>query len=279
VLLGCVALLVLAPAALAAEGTGKISGTVTEATKPLNGLQNIEVTVYEANEFPVGFAITKANGEYTVEGLPSGSYKVRFSPAFESGLNYAPQYYEEKSSFSEATPVLIATEGEVKSAINARLHEGGKIEGRVTEAAVPHNGLQKIEVTVYELGKNEFPAGSATTNASGEYTVVGLPSGSYRVAFSPGFESGLNYVTQYYEGKSSSASANLVVVTQGITTPNINAKLEVGGEVSGTVTDASTHAAMPNVGVFALGAGEVLDGFAITNGSGQYTIVGLATNS
>ncbi len=281
VLLGCVAALVFAPGAIAAEGTGKISGTVTAAGSHVD-LQNIEVVVYEAggSELPVGFAVTNASGEYTVQGLASGSYKVEFSPDHESGVNYITQYYHDKASLAAAEPVVVVS-GETTEHVEAELQEGGKITGTVTaftesEDIVP---LGNIEVTAYEAGGAEFPVGYATTGAGGEYTMVGLASGSYRVRFSPGLESGLNYVTQYYEGKSSLASANPVLVTQGATTSGIDAELRRGGEIEGMVTDASTHAAVASVYVFAFGADEALAAVTRTNASGHYTIAGLATGS
>ena len=279
VLLGCIALLAGAQTALAAEGTGRISGTVTEAVSPFAGLGKIEVTVYEAggSEFPVGFATTNASGQYTVEGLAGGSYKVEFAPEFESGLNFVTQYYNNKPPV-EAEQVVVV-EGETTKNIDAKLQEGGKIEGTATEAASPFGGLEKIEVTVYEAGGSELPVGFATTKAGGKYTVVGLAGGSYKVGFSPGFESGLNYVTQYYEGVSSLAGAKPVSVVQGATTEGIDAKLQVGGKVTGSATDASTHAALSGIYVFAVGAGEALAGLARTNASGRYTIVGLASGS
>ena len=279
-LLGWMALLIIAPSAFAAEGAGAISGTVTAAVSHEN-LQGIEVVVYEAGEeLPVGFATTKANGEYMVEGLASGPYKVEFSAGFESGLNYVSQYYDDASSLAAAEPVPV-TQGAATPGIDAELQEGGELSGTVTrytpsEDIVP---LKNIEVTVYPATGMERPVGFATTKADGEYTVEGLASGSYKVEFSVGFESALNYVTQYYEDAPTLAAAASVSVTQGATTKGINAELRAGGEIEGTVTDASTHAAVSNAEVEVLGAGGVADGEALTDANGQYTIGGLATGS
>jgi len=80
-------------------------------------------------------------------------------------------------------------------------------------------------VTAYEVGGSKLPAGYATTNEKGEYTIVGLAPDSYKVEFSPTPESGLNFVTQYYNGKPSLPTANEVEVTKGATTEKINVKL------------------------------------------------------
>lgn len=174
---------------------------------------------------------------------------------------------------------MSVNQGETTPGIDAKMQVGGEITGRVTDAST-HQGLSGIDVSaVSEASEEEVSFGFATTEGDGEYTVRGLAAGSYKVEFSPGFESGLNYVTQYYDGESSLASANLVSVTLGGATTGIDAALEEGGEISGTVTDATTHVDLPDIAVLAIGAGEASGGFTVTGASGQYTIPGLATGS
>ncbi len=284
--LGCLALLATAllacaPAALAAEGTGKISGTVTEAASPHNGIAQIEVTVYETgeSEFPVGSAITGEHGEYTVEGLASGHYEVEFSPEFESGLNYVSQYYKDESSSATAEPVKVV-QGETTKEIDAEMQVGGELEGTVTAACAceEHNPLKGIEVTAYKVGESKFPVGYATTNEKGEYTIAGLVSGAYEVKFAPG-ESGLNYVFQYYMDKPSLAAAEQVIVIQGKAMEKIDAELQEGGKIEGTVTDALTHTPLAGIYVVAVGSGEAFAAAADTNASGEYTLLGLASGT
>lgn len=282
--LGCIALLlVLAPGALAAESTGRISGTVTKAVG-MEGIEGIEVCAFgtsgELEEPSVELcATTGAGGSYIISGLPSGEYDVEFAAPFESSLNYITQYYEDKPSFAEAQPVPVGVGA--TSGIDAKMQEGGRIKGVVTEFTESEDNipLGNIEVTAYEIGESKFPVGSATTNASGEYTIAGLVSGNYKVEFSVASESGLNFVTQYYKDKTSLAAATPVAVVQGEITETIDAELRVGGEISGVVTDAWTHAPVSNVYVFAVGSGEAIAGVALTDASGEYTMLGLASGA
>jgi hypothetical protein len=217
VLVGCVALLILAPTALAVESTGKISGTVTEAMSK-KGLGNIEVTVYEASgkESPVGFATTEANGVYTtVEGLPEGEYKVEFS-GFESNQNFITQFYENQSSLAAAKHVKVIT-GKTTEKIDAEMQVGGEISGTVTDA-VTHAAVPNV--VIFALGAGEILDGFAATNGSGQYTMVGLATNSYKIEFLSG-----KYVTQYYNEQPSFASANPASVMQGSTALGINAML------------------------------------------------------
>ena len=283
-LLGCVALLVLAPApvtAHAAGGTGQIAGAVTKAGS-VEGIEEIEVcasTVSSGGEEPSGerCAITGVGGEYIIPGLPGGEYDVEFAAPPGSPLYCITQYYKDKSLLTAAEAVKVL-EGETTKEINAEMQEGGKIAGTVTEfPASEHVPLQNIEVTAYEVSGSKLPAGYATTNEKGEYTLVGLAQGSYEVEFSPTLESGLNFVTQYYKNKLSRAKAEPVPVVQGKTTGKINAEMRVGGEISGTVTDAWTHAPVAKAYVVAVGLGGGFAGVAYTNANGEYTIPGLAS--
>ncbi|HXN36769.1 MAG TPA: carboxypeptidase regulatory-like domain-containing protein [Solirubrobacteraceae bacterium] len=278
-LIACAASLALAPVAGAFGGTSSISGKVTEASGAKNPVENIEVTVLEAgSEFAfAGLATTNAAGEYTVSGLAPGSYKVRFAPPTESTLNFAPQYWEDKATFAEATDVPIAVEGEAKTGIDAALREGGTIKGTVTNPdAQP---VADALVFVYS-GPGEFEgfAGDAKTNAKGEYSVVGLASASYRVEVIP--PTGVNLVPQFYANEPSFADATQVAVkVEEIKQANVT--LQVGGEISGRVTDSATHNPIGGVFVEATNAAgfSPFGGFAVTNSSGEYTIEGLATGS
>jgi len=78
----------------------------------------------------------------------------------------------------------------------------------------------------------------AVTDASGAYTVPGLPSGNYRVQFGPPSSSTLNYLTQYYNGKATETEADQVSVTVGAVTPNVDASMQVGGEIRGVTADS-----------------------------------------
>jgi hypothetical protein len=261
-----------APGAMAAS-TGEISGTVTNTSaEPIEG---IEVCAYsEATEdFILECTTTKSNGKYTIAGLPSGEYEVEFLSPSNSTLNYITQYWEYKSSFSEATLVPVGS-GETPN-IDAELHEGGQITGAVRNAAgnSAHGPIVGIEV----CASSEKAGGSrcATTNAGGEYNIVGLATGSYTVEFLSPSESLLDYVTQYWEYKSSLSEASTVSVTAGSIKAGIDAELNEGGRITGRVTNASTGAGLEEVLVCVLTESGKLVSFrqcAITGANGEYTI-------
>ncbi len=277
-LMGCVVLLASSTTALAAGGTAKITGLVKEAALPHEVIANVGVEVFEASSRKfVASSRTDAFGEYKVEHLAPGSYKVEFLPVH--GSIYAPQFYNGKASFSEATPIVLA-EGETKSEINAELHEGATISGTVTNTSKV--GLEGIEVFAFTGEGEEFAVGYAFTGAGGKYTVTGLPKGSYTVEFFPESGAELNYVPQYYNEVSFLKEATQVSVLEGEAKAGINAKLQEGGKISGRVTDAYTHKAVSEVfvSVYSVGGSEEGFGsFAITNANGEYTISGLGNGT
>jgi hypothetical protein len=215
--------LLVPAAASAAPLTGSISGTVTAASGGA-ALKGIEVCADRVGGEGEACTLTSASGEYLISGLVPGSYKVEFWP-HGGGLNYTTQYYDDQPTFSAAETVFV-TAGATVPNVNAQLHEGGRIAGTVTDAA-SHAGLGEILVCALESISEEGVC--ALTGAGGQYTIAGLPSGSYEVVFLPDFEEkGLPgaYINQYYNNKPSFATANLVSVTApGGTTSGIDAAL------------------------------------------------------
>jgi uncharacterized protein YodC (DUF2158 family) len=244
---------------------------------PIAGQAGSTYVVQAADQgHTISCQVTAANGggNYTISGLASGSYNVSFYVGYEGG-NYVGQYYNGKSLYTEATPVSV-TAPNATGGIDAELHPGGQIVGRVTDA-VTHGPVANIFVCANEVG--EKFGGCSSTNSNGEYTIPSLPSGSYKVEFSSLFSEN-NYITQFYNGKPSFVEADAVAVTAGSTTAGINAELQSanqGGQISGTVIKASGGATIEGIQVCAYGTGSgFLGACASTNHNGQYTISGLA---
>ena len=250
-----------------AEG-GEITGKVTDAGTEAP-IEYAEVCAYRAaGGVFEGCVSTDSSGEYTIGGLPTGSYKVRFSPPY--GGNYLSQYYNGKASFGEADAIAVSA-GEARTGIDAELEEGGEIDGEVTDAETGEP-IKYVDVCVRNAGSGEY-MGCAYTNSSGEYAKAGLPTGSYIVSFEP-LEG--NYLTQYYDEKSSYGSADPASVTAGAAT-DIDAELQPGAEITGNVTDEVTSEPIMGASVCARVAGGESTRCVSTNSAGDYTVSGLPT--
>jgi hypothetical protein len=145
---------------------------------------------------------------------------------------FIPEFYDNQSDWDLAASITIG-EGVEISGIDAVLTAVayGAISGRVTNKE--GMALPQAEVDVYgETGSTSHA--ECYTQEDGSYFISGLLDGNYKIEFH-----GSNlYFTEFYNDKADMASADLVSVSGGRTTENIDAvlarKIEVispnGGE-------------------------------------------------
>jgi hypothetical protein len=203
---------------------GSISGRVTDASGV--GINYFTVYFYNLNNNEIGSVRTDADGNYLASGLPVGAAKVQFHVFWQDLVS---EWYNGKSSFAAADPVTVTARSTTPN-VNARLAAGGHISGRVTDAA--GNGIASLQVRLCDLDKKDLRA--SLTDASGYYTLLGVSSGSFKVQFFTGY-----YFAEWYNNKTTFASADPVAAVAGATTPNIDAQLTPGGSIHGQVTDFS----------------------------------------
>lgn len=253
---------------------GAISGKVTAAETGAN-LTNISVSVYNLAGDLVGTDSIDTSGIYTVTGLPSGDYKVRFVP-FGLSRDYVPEWYSSKSNETIADNITVNAPNTTVN-INAVLDKGGQIRGRVTaeESSV---GLGNVSVRLYDQQGHFFD--SLSTNASGYYTVTAVATGNYFVAFEPS-RAGVaaNYLAEWYNNKPDRSSADSVPVTAPNVTANIDAALGVGSRICGTVTASDTGAPLDDVTVDIYNAAGQYQGLVFTDESGNYVTPALPNGS
>lgn len=279
ILAGLVALCAMVLPAVAAAATEGVKGTVTsaETSKPIEG---VEACLFEAGvEFRIACGKTDAAGEYEIIGPPPGTYKVRFE-----AIGYTTQWYLDDASWESAEPVKIKS-GEVTKNINAALEkEGhGSIAGRVVNSS--GQGVGGIQVCAYSA---ETYRGSCTeTGGNGEYAISNLGVGTYTVSFSPQESSSC----EEEQGEKIRCALNDNVIGQSVNGVRVkagketieNVTLQTGGQISGTVTNASiTHPGIGKIEVCAYksqGEEEFYAGCAYTSSSGQYTISALQGGS
>lgn len=73
----------------------------------------------------------------------------------------------------------------------------------------------------------------ADADASGHYTLTGLPAGTYRILFWHGFG---NYAAEWYDDQYAEESATEITLTASQTVSGYNAQLDLGTRITGTVT-------------------------------------------
>ena len=148
---------------------------------------------------------------------------------------------------------------------------GGSIAGVVTSDV---DGSPIAGIYVQAQNDDGSSMAGAATGVDGSYRIDGLLPGLHRVHF---LTVGTSYISEYWNNAPSVLQAATVAVQDGVVATGIDAALSSGGTISGVVTreDGTPVVGAP---VTASGSG---GGFssAITDGSGAYTIQGLAADS
>jgi hypothetical protein len=245
---------------------GSISGVVTDdAGNPLVGVE-IEAYWIEGGRYDIAY--TGGDGSYTISGLRSGNYRVYvddYDPC------YFFEYYDNVYDRDAATSVSVTAPNDTPN-IDFSLGLGGSISGVVTDdTGNPLIGV--VEVEAHQIGGSGY--GYAYTAGDGGYTICGLHSGSYRVDVYP-YDS--CYLAEYYDNVYDSSAATSVTVTASNDTPNIDFSLELGGSISGVVTDDGGNPLVAaRVSASQIDGGGGNDAYTV--GDGTYTICGLDSGS
>jgi protocatechuate 3,4-dioxygenase beta subunit len=216
--------------------SGSIEGKVTDSLTA--NIENVEVRIYDAYESRIGSCLTDVNGDYQIKFLPAGNYKVEFKA--DSAGNYVDEWYNNQGSYEDADKVAV-TAGS-PTTLNVQLANGGIISGNVSNGT---SGIENIQVDVREDNLNLV--GRVYTDSNGDYQVTNIATGSYIMEF---WSNGTNYVPEWYDNKILENSADPISVTAGSTTSGINAVLELGGSISGTLRN-DLGFGLPNTSVAA----------------------------
>jgi hypothetical protein len=252
-------------AAPALASSGQITGTVTSAS---TGDPLAEVRVCDYPAF-TSCAQTGPDGDYLLTGLAAGTYTVEFN---DPTGHYLSQYFAGATAPGQATPVTVG-ENEPTPNVDAAMVLGGEVRGKVTSAATGEP-LEEVEV----CAENPSFGECATTDAAGDYAVLGLPSGSYTVLFETrrgALIGGFEYLSQYYNDKPVQAEANQVVVSEGTATTGIDAAMSATtGRITGEVRDARTGLGIEQIEVCAYQSRRQIE-CRYTDADGEYTIPNL----
>jgi len=274
--------------------------------KPLAG-----ACVVAAGPAGNAMAMTGRNGRYSISPLRPGQYTLHFSDCSAPG-RYLDQWSGGGFVPTGAAQLSVAA-AQVKNAGRAVLrsatavlagagNQAGAIPGvsqtgRSNPAAAPAVRSARLGTSALAAGKGAI-AGRVTGNgkplkgicvvaygrgrgrrvlsaASGRYRLGSLTPGRYFVAFYDCTRK-TNWLGQYYRDAEfySGHRPTRVPVTAGKTTRRINAHLELGGEIDGTVTNKAGHP-LAQICAEAIGrAGRrfLFGGFARTALNGRYVM-------
>jgi len=257
----------------AVNGTGAISGLVYQASRGA-AIESVKVTAEQlACPSYSSLDYSDENGYYLIEGLPPGKYVVSTDNEYLLDSIFVDVYWDDKLDEEDADTVPVAS-NDTTEGIDFSLRVGGKITGTVT---VPEAPLWGITITATDTASKRSYSGEARdfVGGSADYVIKRLPTGIYKLKTSGFFSS---YVDVYYDDKSSWVSADPVSVTEGITTSPIDFTLDSGAVIQGNVSTPGKGllAGILVYGFYASDPYEWLP-FGVTDGDGDYSLIGLRT--
>lgn len=208
---------------------GHISGVVVDSQdQPLAGMDVRLLQQWPAQLHLCAETTSAGDGTFEFTGLPVGWFAV---------WSYDPAGWHVPDERSEAS-ILLA--GEQVSGMRIVLGEAGKISGTVRDAqGTPIGGIQVVPYfwQDWDDGGSWEPKWelAAQTAVDGGYVVGSLAPADYVIRFS---DENQNFAQEYFDDGAAPSSASAVGVIAGAITESIDAVLEAGGSISGTVTSA-----------------------------------------
>jgi 5-hydroxyisourate hydrolase-like protein (transthyretin family) len=209
------------------------------------------------------------NGEYSFRGLAPGRYAVYYWH-----WDFLEEWFDDASSQYDAT-LLQLESGQRMTGIDAALGSGSTMSGTVRSAeGTPLSGVT-VRAYRYEPHYDDWDTYSVRTAADGSYSFSMLRDGTYLVEFSRRGD----YFGEWYDGARTRERAADVTVPKDGVVEGIDAVLETGGGISGTVT-ARNRTLLAGIQVSAYqqdGHGVwTTTGRARTDSSGAFAVTGLA---
>ena len=169
----------------------------------------------------VASAYAGTGGSYRLDSLPAGEYRL-----YASLYNgYTSEWFEDQTSQSLATKITVAADGTVTTA-NFKVSTGHSISGTVTNKATSTPIPASVTAYLVGAGGTTQHAGSATANATGQFTINALGNGDYVLyASSTGMES------QFYDGVTQPADAKRITITD-LDVGGISVKMAKAGSIT-----------------------------------------------
>lgn len=210
-------------ASAGAVGFTAVSGTVTDAATH-KGIPGIEACFHWLPEGGYYCETTGPQGQYGLQ-VAEKKYWVEFKG---QPLGYVTQFFDHKLYRGDAD--IISVGSKEVTGLDGELLTGGEIRGDVT-AVAGGEPVAHVEACAREVD-TEYLFACGETDSSGAYAIKGLPSSEFDIEFLPPY----GYLAdQFYDHKDHPWEAEPVPVGLGEVVSGVDATLEAGARIEGTV--------------------------------------------
>jgi hypothetical protein len=200
-----------------------VSVTVSDSSGPLTGI-TVDVLNASGTEWYAGM-VTNAIGQATIDKIPPGNYTLY---AGSQSLDYIAYFLGGTTQIGAATTFSQAAGSSYSGSFT--LVSGNRLVGQVrTATGVP---VADASIVVYDANNADAIIKVATSSPSGNYSVGGLPDGSYKLG---GSGEPLNGI-RYHNNAADLATATPVVLAGGATQNLPPLTLPARQSISGIVT-------------------------------------------
>lgn len=210
------------------ERSATISGTVLAETPDgaLTAIPGTRVSVEsEGDTYFRAVAEVDENGDYTISGIPSGTYLVAFNESQTVATHLAA--FWDGALDADAAQLLTLSTGETRSDLDGTLILGSTITGSITGAdGATQTGASATAFRQTADGSWVAVQGlQGSTDANGDFRIVGLREGTYKIGFLYFHETGC-YAPEYFDDQPSLEAANIVTIGLHENLSDIRAVLE-----------------------------------------------------
>lgn len=202
-----------------------INGKIIDNNK--NGIENVHVILLDSeHNWSMNGAYSDTFGNYQINGIKSGSYKIYFSKDYDNV--FLPEYYDNKLTFENAN-IISVNENETINSINATLTMSSSIKGFVKNEN--GNPAPDTYISVYDEQENYIDC-EININENGFYTINGLRSGLYKLYFES-----TEYISVFYGNEYFFENAEAINVGDNQVIELDTVFLKTGGSIIGTFTN------------------------------------------
>jgi hypothetical protein len=168
--------------------------------------------------------VTTCNGTFTLEVRPNAGYSVR-AAYVGTGLTWQPMWYRAGSAGVAARSVgateITVTVGQTTALANPiQVRSGATITGTAkcpTGSGTTPSGRCTVDVAAMVAGNPNNVITTVRSNSSGEYTLTGLPAGTYTVRVAKADDSTFPHIAEAVAAKVKYFEKSNIAVAAGAT--------------------------------------------------------------